>query len=174
MPDLDDDLGSDHDSLPMNESRHKLPDPAADAAHNAAQTIAPCRFFQVMRLLRCRCFPFSCHQRSGDTALTADRPGRLICHAPVSKLLPPFPLTVPVILPNLGILLVPPVGFPPLFLPALTPAFPAAIRLPPITGAADEEHLPTDRETAKQLSKNNFARHGTPLRSGQGLSPVAS
>jgi len=149
MPDLDDHLGVDHRSLPINESRHKLSDPAADAADNAAQTLTPCGFSQIMRFLRRRRFPFGSRQRSGDTALTASPRGRLICHAPVPKLLAVFPLTVSMILPDFRILLISPVGFPPLFLTASTTAFPAAIDLTPITGTTDEEHLATNRSTAK-------------------------
>jgi hypothetical protein len=149
MPNFDDHLRIDHRSLPMNESRNKLSDPAADAADNAAETLTPCGFSQIMRFLRRRRFPFGFHQRSGDTALPACNRGRLICHAPVPKPLPPFPLTVPVISPDFRILLIPPIGFPPLFLTASTPAFPAAICLASIAGAADEKHLSTDRGTAK-------------------------
>jgi len=36
----------------MNESRHKLSDPAADAADNAAETLTPFGFSQIMRFLR--------------------------------------------------------------------------------------------------------------------------
>jgi hypothetical protein len=133
----------------MNESRNKFSDPAADAADNAAETLTPCGFSQIMRFLRRRRFPFGSRQRSGDTALPACNRGRLICHAPVPKPLPPFPLTVSMILPDFRILLIPPVGFPPLFLTASTPAFPAAIRLASIARAADEKHLSTDRGTAK-------------------------
>jgi len=158
----------------MNESRHKLSDPAADAADNAAETLTPFGFSQIMRFLRHRRFPFGSRQRSGDTALTACNRGRLICHAPIPKLLPPFPLTVPMVLSDFRILLISPVGFPPLFLTASMTAFPAAIDLPPITGTTDEEHLATTRRTAKQLSKRNFACHCPQLRSGQGLFAVAS
>ena len=70
-------------------------------------------------------------------------------------------LPVPMILPDLGILLIAPIRFLPLLPPRLSPAFLTAVRLTSVTRPTDEKHLSTPGRTAEQLSKRNFARHGS-------------
>ena len=65
------------------------------------------------------------------------------------------------ILPDLGILLIAPIRFLPLLPPRLSPAFLTAVRLTSVTRPTDEKHLSTPGRTAEQLSKRNFARHGS-------------
>ena len=65
------------------------------------------------------------------------------------------------ILPNLGIGLITPIRFPLLLEPHLTSAWITAIRLSPVARPTDEKHLSTPGRTAEQLSKRNFARHGS-------------
>jgi hypothetical protein len=63
------------------------------------------------------------------------------------------------VLADLRILLVTPVGFTKLLSPAFLPAFPAAVDLTSITRTADEKHHAATDCPAKQLSKRIFRRH---------------
>ena len=88
----------------------------------------------------------------------------MICHAPEAAPFPVFPLALAMISPNLRVRLVAPVGPQPLLASHPASALLSAVDLPPVAGAADGEHRPATRPSAKQL---------VPLHlSGQGASPA--
>jgi hypothetical protein len=83
----------------------------------------------------------------------------LIYHAVRAPPAPALPLTVAMILEDLGILPIATIRCPPLLPPRLLPARFTAVGLAPVTRPADEKHLATLGRTAKQLSKLNRVRH---------------
>ena len=67
--------------------------------------------------------------------------------------LAPLPLPVAVIFPDFGILLIPPVGLPPLNPPHLAPAWITAVGVPPVARPANEKHCATTAGAAKKLTE---------------------
>ena len=94
-----------------------------------------------------------------DIAGSGAAGGSMIRHAPQAAPFPVFPLALAMISPNLRVRLVAPVGPQPLLAshPASAPL--SAVDLPPVAGAADGEHRPATRPSAKQPDPCHFAGH---------------
>ncbi|MBO0798188.1 MAG: hypothetical protein J2P31_05145, partial [Blastocatellia bacterium] len=108
MPNPDDHLGRDHDSLPADKRRHEPANPATDVADNATGLFAPCLWMYLINSLRQSWV--GSHQARGDTARCASGHGRLICHAVQAQALAIPSLSIAVILPSARVLFVTPVG----------------------------------------------------------------
>jgi len=91
----------------------------------------------------------------GDIARRGERNGRYIRHAPLRAALPVLSLTVAMIEPALGAVLIATVGAAPLFAKGWDATSGTAITLTAITGATDAENRVAS--TAYALPKNNLA-----------------
>jgi hypothetical protein len=91
----------------------------------------------------------------GDIARRGERNGRCIRHAPLRAALPVLSLTVAMIEPALGAVLIATVGAAPLFVKGWDATSGTAITLTAITGATDAENRVAS--TAYALPKNNLA-----------------